>query len=252
MNLNKLREDRTLAHVVPMIFFMVVGGVLSLAMGLMFQKHALDPWWKSDPEQWIYPVQTLATLAVLGFWWRQYELKWSTGKVLFGALMGVVGIGLWLLPTQCYEWLALEEEPTGLLKWLGVMPRREGFDPGIFESPSAWWAATGFRFLRAVVVVALVEELLWRGFLMRYVLKPDGNYWKIPFGTFSWKSVVIVGILVMLIHQPVDYAGALVWGSLMYIVAVKTKSLMACVVMHGVGNFLMGWYALAFEKYGLW
>ena len=97
MNLSKLREDRTLAHVVPMIFFMVVGGVLSLAMGLMFQKHALDPWWKSDPEQWIYPVQTLATLAVLGFWWRQYELKWSTGKVLFGALMGVVGIGFMAL-----------------------------------------------------------------------------------------------------------------------------------------------------------
>ena len=33
-----------------------------------------------------------------------------------------------------------------MLKWLGVMPRREGFDPGIFESPAAWWAATVFRF----------------------------------------------------------------------------------------------------------
>jgi hypothetical protein len=38
----------------------------------------------------------------------------------------------------------------------------------------------------------------------------------------------------------------------MYSCAVWTKSLLACVVMHGVANFLMGWYALVFEKYGLW
>jgi membrane protease YdiL (CAAX protease family) len=87
---------------------------------------------------------------------------------------------------------------------------------------------------------------------MRFVIKPDGNYWKVPFGTFSWRSLVVVGLVVMLAHQPVDYAAAVVWGGLMYFVAVRTKSLMACVVMHGVGNFLMGWYALAFEKYGLW
>ena len=112
--------------------------------------------------------------------------------------------------------------------------------------------AVVFRFVRAAVVVAFVEELMWRGFLMRFVLKPDGNYWKIPFGTPSWRSYLIVTALVVLVHQPVDYAGAFVWGTLVYFVACWTKSLLACVVMHGVANFLMGWYALAFGKYGLW
>ena len=42
------------------------------------------------------------------------------------------------------------------------------------------------------------------------------------------------------------------WGTLVYFVAVWTRSLLACVVMHAVANFLMGWYALAFGKYGLW
>lgn len=252
MSLNKIRDDRTLAYVLPLVLFMVVGGILTALMGALFEKHELDPWWKSAPEHWIYPVQTLVTAGVLLFWWRHYELQWSTRSVLIGAMMGVVGISLWILPTQMYEWMELEGEPTGWLKRLGVMPRREGFDPGIFESPAGWWAATLFRFLRAVVIVALVEELLWRGFLMRFLLKPDGDYWKIPFGTASWRSFLVVGLLVVLVHQPVDYAGALVWGTLMYGVAVWTKSLLACVVMHGVGNFLMGWYALAFEKFGLW
>ncbi|MDA0767691.1 MAG: CAAX prenyl protease-related protein [Verrucomicrobia bacterium] len=255
MNVSKLRDDRTLAHVVPMVLFMVVGGVLLLVTGSMesvFRKHEFLPWWRSSPEHWIYPLQTLVAGAALVFWRKQYDLQWSTGKVLFGALMGVVGIGLWILPTQTYEWMGLTGEPTGWLKRLGVMPRREGFDPGIFESAAGWWTATVFRFLRAVVVVALVEELLWRGFLMRFVLKPDGDYWEVPFGEASWRSYLIVTALVVVVHQPEDYAGALVWGTLMYLVAVRTKSLLACVVMHGVGNFLMGWYALAFEKYGLW
>ena len=50
----------------------------------------------------------------------------------------------------------------------------------------------------------------------------------------------------------VDWAAAFVWGTLMYCCAIWTRSLLACVVMHGVANFLMGWYALSFGKYGLW
>ena len=165
----------------------------------------------------------------------------------------VIGIAIWILPTQAYEWMAMTEEPEGgWKKWLGILPRREGFDPGVFESPAAWWTATVFRFLRAVVVVSFVEELLWRGFMMRFVLKPDGDYWAIPFGTASWKSYLIVTGLVVLVHSPADYAAAFVWGSLVYFVAVWTKSLLACVVMHGVANAIMGWYALSFGKYGLW
>lgn len=255
MDIARLRADRTLAHVVPLVVFMLVGGGLDLLTGALpglFRDHEYLAWWRRDPAQWIYPLQTLAGGACLAFWWRQYELRWSTWKVGVGALMGAVGIGLWLLPTQTYEWWGLTGEPEGWKRWLGILPRRDGFDPGIFESPAGWWAATILRFARAVVVVALVEELLWRGFLMRYLLAPDGDYWRIPFGTPAWRSYLIVTTLVVLIHSQPDWAAAAVWGTLVYLVAVWTRSLLACVVMHGVANFLMGWYALASGKYGLW
>ena len=255
MNLAQLREDRTLAHVVPLVVFMVVGaglGMLTGSMESVFRDHEFLPWWRRYPDQWIYPLQTLIAGVVLLFWWRHYELKWTTWKVLAGAALGALGIGLWILPTQTYEWWGLTGETEGWRKALGILPRREGFDPGVFESSGAWWAATVLRFLRAVIVVSLVEELLWRGFLMRFILKPDGDYWKVPFGTFSWKSYLVVTLLVVFIHSPADWAGAFVWGTLMYTCAVWTKSLLACVVMHGVANFLMGWYALAFGKFGLW
>lgn len=256
MDLVKIRSDRTLAYVVPLVAFMVVGGVLQLVTGNIFgsyfREHEFLPWWRSDPAQWIYPLQTVVAGALLIFWRRHYELEWSTWKVLVGALMGAVGIGLWILPTQTYEWMGLTEEPDGWLKRLGVLPRRDGFDPAVFGSPIGWWTATILRFLRAAVVVALVEEIFWRGFLMRFVLKPDGDYWKVPFGKAAWLSYGVVTLAVVLIHTPPDWAAAFVWGTLVYLVAVWTRSLLACVVMHGVANFLMGWYALAFEKFGLW
>lgn len=256
MNLPRIRQDRTLAYVVPLVAFMLIGGGLSLLTGFFdgfFYEHENNPWWQSYPEHWIYPLQTLLGGGLLLFWWRHYELKWEPRKLLLGGLLGAIGIGIWILPTQLYEWWGMtEEEPGGWKQRLGILPRRDGFDPGIFESPAAWWAATVFRFLRAVVVVSLVEELLWRGFLMRFILNPDGDYWKVPFGTFSWKSYLVVTALVVFIHSPADWAAAFVWGTLMYCCAIWTRSLLACVVMHGVANFLMGWYALSFGKYGLW
>jgi CAAX prenyl protease-like protein len=253
--LRRFRDDRTLAYVAPLVVFMVVGGGLALltdALPAVFRDHEFLPWWRRHPEHWIYPVQTLVTGGCLLFWWRNYELRWSTGAVLCGALTGVVGIGIWLLPTQLHEWWGLTGEPAGWRRWLGILPRREGFDPGVLSGPAGWWTATVARFLRAVVVVSLAEELLWRGFLMRFILRPDGDYWQVPFGTPSWRSYLVVTALVVVVHSPADYAAALVWGTLVYAVAVRTRSLLACVVMHGVANLIMGCYALAFGKYGLW
>ena len=96
MNLGKIRDDRTLAHVVPLVAFMAVGGLLLLVTGSMdsvFRKHEYLPWWRSHPEHWICPLQTLVAAVMLVFWWRHYDLRWSTRKVLIGAVMGAVRIG---------------------------------------------------------------------------------------------------------------------------------------------------------------
>lgn len=251
--LTELRNNKTYAHVVPFAAFLVLNMLMSLG-DIVRWEHPSAPWWKQWPEQWMYPIQTILVLGTLIFFWRHYDLKWDR-KVLFGALMGVVGIAFWLLPTTLYDLAGYSEDSVGWLEHLGVMPRHEGFDPAVLSDPLGSWAvyASGIlRFFRAVVIVALVEEIFWRGFLMRFILNPDGNYWKIPFGKAHWKSYLIVTGAFMLIHQPVDYFGAFIYGSLTYWVTVRTKSLAACVTMHGVANLLMGTYALSYGKYGLW
>jgi CAAX prenyl protease-like protein len=116
----------------------------------------------------------------------------------------------------------------------------------------AYWASLMLRFLRAVVVVALVEEIFWRGFLMRFVIDWEGDCWRQPFGRAHWKSYLLVTGLFVIAHSPVDYAGAFAYGSLTYLLCIWSKNLGACVVMHAVANFLMGIYIMVYGKFGLW
>lgn len=240
------------AHVNPFVLFMSFMVLLHLVTGVIGWKHPDAPWWRQDPAQFIYPLQTLATLALLGHYWPNYTFRGSWAWTLAAMLFGVVGIGFWLLPTVLYDHWGLTGNPGGLLKLLGVAARNEGFDPGLFHHPAAVWAAVGLRFLRAVVVVALVEEIFWRGFLMRFVCDWEGDYWRQPFGRATWQSYVVTTGLFMAVHAPVDYAASLVYGTLTYLLCVWSKSLGACVIMHATANLLMGFYIMAYGKYGLW
>ena len=182
---------------------------------------------------------------------RQFSLEW---------LRESVGIGFWILPTQTYDWLGFSSDadvPSWMAK-LGVAERRDGFDARMFgANPLAFdsfadWISLTLRVFRAVVIVSLVEEIFWRGLLMRWLLDRDGDFWKVPFGKPSWLTFGVTTAAFMAAHGQIDWAGAFVFGSVMYGVAIWTKSLGACVVAHGVANALMAWYAVGYGKLGLW
>lgn len=240
------------AHVVPFIAFMAFLMILQFGGVLIEWKHPAAPWWRQDPAHLVYPIQVIVTGFFLIRYWRCYTFNWSLKWGFIGAIFGAVGIGFWLLPTTLYDHLGITGETEGILKYLGVAARKEGFDPGIFQNPVAYWTSLVMRFIRAAIIVALVEEIFWRGFMMRFVMDWEGNYWKQPFGRAHWKSYLIVTGLFMVAHAPVDYAGAFVYGSLTYLLCVWSKNLGACVIMHAVANLLMGLYAIAYGKYGLW
>ncbi len=231
--LKSLRESATAAHVLPLAVFMLLNGV----PGMLRIENPELPWYQRAPEHWLYPVQTLIVGALLLFFARHYRLKPWRGLGL-AAVLGIVGIAAWIAPA-----------------WLSYVQREKGFDPDILSAWPAWQAAAvAMRFIRMVVVVPLIEEIFWRSFLMRYIHAGGGDLdWKqVPFGTHSWPVYGIVTVLVMLAHDPADYAAAFVWGSLMYFVAVRTKSLGACVLMHAVGNLLLGLYIMRTRQWGFW
>jgi hypothetical protein len=245
----RLLASSTAAHVLPLVLFTLLNAV----PGFFRVENSELPWHVRAPEHWAYPLQTVICALVLVLFRKHYSFKPWRGLGLAFAL-GIVGIAFWIAPSILREqWVQGGAEPAGWWKWLGLAERTEGFDPMIAKDSPLWFGVVvGMRFARMVLVVPFVEELFWRGFLMRFLLTEDGRFERIAFGTHAWKVFWIVTVAVTLIHNTEDGLGAFVWGSLMYFLAVRTKSLGACVFMHAIGNLALGLYVMKTQQWGCW
>jgi uncharacterized protein len=231
--------------VLPLVVFMLISALVPVFK----TANSALPWYEAAPEHWLYPLQCIVVGAILWSFRSHYTLQpWrNLGLAL---LLGTVGIGVWVLPAWLFaQWKV--ETPPSWWEWLGFVERKDGFDPTLFSGTS-YTITVVLRFVRMVVIVPFVEELFWRGFLMRYVVAGEREFTRVPFGKHSWPCFWIVTLAVTLIHQQADWAAAFVWGSLMYLLATKTKSLGACIVMHAVGNLLLGLYVLRTQQWGFW
>ena len=265
--LAEIRNNKTLAYVVPFLAFMVflsLDLVLS-ATGFKVDNEYAGAWYQYHTEQWIYPLQSIVCFGIILFFWKQYEFRPLKGWI-FGAVVGAVGIVLWVLPAMLYGPLGVKDWPSFELSFpllldnkpiwslFGLAERPDGFDASWFREEEPFWyaCATGMRFFRMVVVVALVEEIFWRGFLLRYLIDPDKPFTKTAFGTYQAKAFWIVVGLFMVAHAPEDWLGAVLFCILANWVAIRTKSLFACVICHAVANLLLGIYVMVTQQWGYW
>ncbi len=246
-----LRENATAAHVGPLAVFML----LSLVPAWVRIDDDASPWYLRHPEHWLYPIQSLVCGWLLWQWRHHYEIHRCPIRFLILALLFAgVGILVWIAPGWLFDrWGGNGDGAPSALRYLGFTERSRGFDPNIFEEdPLARILTLISRFLRSVVIVSFVEELCWRGWLMRAVIARDKPFTEVPFGTHSWQSYGITTLAVALIHKPEDWLVAFIWGSLVYLLAVKSRSLSGCLFMHAVGNLLLGIYVLKTAQYGYW
>jgi uncharacterized protein len=191
-------------------------------------------WVVTSSKYWVYPVQTVACAVAL--WHRRQIIVMGPWRGMgFATFAGMLSLIVWIAPQQ----------------WLGFPPRTAGFDPAFFAD-GGWqfWLNVIGRMLRMVVIVPLVEEIFWRGFLLRYFV--DDEFERVPFGEFTWKSFAIVSVAFCFEHQMADWTGALITSVLFNLVAYRTKSLAACVVAHAVTNLGLGIYILRTGQNGFW
>ena len=186
-----------------------------------------------DSKYWLYPLQTMVCAGVLVYFWKSYE--W--GRVTFGLpiVAGLVVFGLWIAP----QWV------------LGFEPRVEGFNPYEASEDSFIVIFTIVaRCMRLMIVVPLVEEIFWRGFLQRWLVKE--NFSEVSVGAFTWLSFLGTAVAFTLVHGFVDWPAAFAAGLVFGGVVLKTKSVFAAVLAHGVANVALGIYILATSQWGFW
>jgi uncharacterized protein len=190
-------------------------------------------WALAEPRYWVFPTQVLVCGFIL--WNRRALYRFGPFRGFgFATFIGLAALAVWIAPQSLF----------------GAVARTDGFDPGRFGEGWPFWVSLSLRLVRMVIIVPLLEEIFWRGFLLRYLVQQDFD--TVPFGTFTWKSFSITSVAFCFEHQMPDWPAALLTGALFNLVAYRTRSLAACVLTHAVTNLALAIYILQTRQWGFW
>ena len=233
MNTNVFSNPAT-ARVAPFVAFMsfiaIEEGLRSL---LMHQIVSFD----ATLLYWLYiPKAVLVGLILLLFRQSYAEIRIKDclnfrGSVL-SSLSGLLVFSLWVN----MDWT------------LGSQNTPIGFNPGIFVTEDVKWLMILVRVTGAVIIVPVMEELFWRSFLLRYLIKAE--FTTVAIGRFSLFSFLAVSILFGLEHHYV-FAGIMA-GVVFNCIYYYTRSIAHCILSHAVANLCLAVYVLATGHWHFW
>jgi hypothetical protein len=219
-----------IAYVAPFVLFIALTMVESRGwLGLRYEA--------------VYTTKIAVVAGALGSFRRRYPKISSSGFQLAAGL-GAAGLVVWL----AFDWLQSAIPGLQPLIEAVMSGSREGYDPFSGEATVARVAFIVVRLIGLVLVVPIMEEVFWRGFLARYLIADD--FRNVQQGNFTPFSFIVVTVAFASVHPEV--LSALAWGAMVNWLYRKTANLWACVVMHAVTNGLLGAYILATGNWRLW
>jgi CAAX prenyl protease-like protein len=181
--------------------------------------------WFPDQHYLIYPWKTVVVGALI-LWCMRRLPSLRPGSPWASVLVGIAGVALWI----------------GLDPFLVHYPQPlVDRDPFRLYAPDLAWPLFGFRLLGMAVVVPITEELFWRGFLMRWLIKE--NFTQVPLGAYTHFSFFVTLAFFASVHGA-EWPLAVVVGLLYGAWFIRTKRLGDIMLAHGVTNLLLGLYCL--------
>ena len=211
-------------------------GPFAVFVGLMALERAFGL-----PLAWTYPVRLLATVLALVFFSRRaFSLRPSAP--LASAAVGAVVFLVWIGPDVLFG-------PGYRHLWI--------FENALFghaASSAGGALRTNLPFilvrcLGCVAIVPVLEELFWRGWLMRWMMAKD--FRKIPLGAYMPQAFWLTALLFACEHGPyweVGLAAGIAYNWWM----IRTKNLADCMIAHAVTNGLLSAYVLTTGSWQYW
>lgn len=217
--------------------------------------------------RWLYPWSYAVKAAVctgLFLWlrpWRLYPAPRARHLPL--ALgVGVAVAAVWILPETPWAGRVAPGLQEAYHRWLIMMPGAlpDYYQPAFFPelppgylslaySPAeAGWALALLKLAGSAVVIAVLEEFFFRGFLYRWLRR--GAFWELPLAGFDAQAFWTVAAVFALEHD--RWFAGLLAGVAYGWLAARTGDVWAAAVAHGVTNLVLGVYVIVSGQYGFW
>ncbi|MBI2689290.1 MAG: CAAX prenyl protease-related protein [Acidobacteria bacterium] len=190
------------------------------------------------------PIEQVVRVAVLtaAIWFLSRPvLDFRLATPMMTVLFGVAIFVLWILPDTLF--------PGYRSHWLFTNSITGAVSSSIPADDLRSPLVLAFRTMRAALLVPIVEELFWRGWLMRWLDNPD--FEKVPFGRYAHHAFWVTAVLFGSEHGPFWEVG-IVAGAAYNYWAIRTKRLGDCILAHGVTNLCLSAYTIATGKWEYW
>jgi len=250
-------EDRentiaTLAHILP----------FALWLTMMV--------WLDNPV-WNYNARTIGGVLLLVIFrpWRWYprlKLKNVPVAIAVGVLIFIVWVGFetpWMVKhapavSKLYDRLFVdlmnpfklrETYPAGdVMVPYEVIEEGEHAGLHVYDPKVTGWTNFWIHMFGTSVVIAIIEEFFYRGFLYRWMM--GSPFFKLSLRNLQWSVLLLVSVFFSVSH--IEWGAAIVCGIAYGLLVIKTGDIWASIIAHGTTNFLLGLYVIKYNAYQFW
>lgn len=213
---------------------------------------------KQNPSlRFITPLLVFILLAIPQQWADERSVFWIYGvKILFtGTAIFYCFHGHWREIAGKFDPLAIVVGMAVFIFW--ILPevlfpkeREISFNPMILDDTALRALVIFSRMAGACLIVPFVEEIFWRGYLMRAMIRKD--FQKVSIGTYTPLSFWFTALTFGIMHHSWQWGVGIVAGVIYGAYLVKTKNLRGCILAHAVTNLCLGIFVLATGQWKFW
>jgi hypothetical protein len=192
------------------------------------------------PQPWESVLRVSILIATLAVFSRD-AISWRAPHWLGSILVGVGVFLVWIAPDMLIpgwraHWL-FTNSITGEAK--SSMPADALGDT----------LTVALRITRAAILVPIIEELFWRGWLPRWIQNND--FRKVPLGRYTTAAFWITAVLFASEHGPYWEVGLLA-GIAYNLWLMRTKSLGDVILAHAVTNACLAGFVMVTHRWEYW
>jgi CAAX prenyl protease-like protein len=168
-------------------------------------------------------------------------LRGRPSKPLLSILIGIAVFVIWVAPdVVAPNWHHFILFDNSMWRPTATTPLASRVD--------AWFLLP--RVAISVIAVPILEELFWRGWLMRWIIDSE-DFERVPLGTYAPAAFWLVAILFASEHGSfwdVGLAAGIVYNWWM----IRTRNVWDCILAHAVTNGVLAAYVIGAGQWQYW